>query len=89
MCYKLIVYELRYFKIATDKRISKKVYYNTVEVLHNVNKKDINENYFKLYQKYMYQYKHIQINFILENEVDTLVINNNKKVQKYWQLINC
>jgi len=89
MNYKLIVYELKFVKIATNKRISKKLYYNTIEVLHNIDKKDINNNYFRLYQKYMYQYKHIQINFMLENEIDTLVVNNNRKVEKYWQLINC
>ena len=89
MNYKLICYELKYFKIATDKRILKKVYYNTIETIHNIPKKDINNCYFRLYQKYMHQYKHIQVNFILENEIDTLVINNNRKVQKYWHLINC
>ena len=89
MNYKLIVYELKYFKIATGKRVSTKVYFNTIEIIHNVDKKEINNQYFKLYQKYMHQYEHIQINFILENEIDTLVINNNRKVQKYLQLINC
>ena len=87
--YKLIIYELKYFKIATGKRVSTKVYFNTIEIIHNVSYSELNDKYFRLYQKYMYRYKHIQVNTMLEGESDTLVINNNKKVEKYLQLINC
>lgn len=87
MNYKIIVYKKHIVKIATNKGISQKPYFERVAIFHDIPKSEISRKTIEIYQHFIAW--ETQTSVLLEDEEDTYIDNLNAKVQKYWQLINC
>lgn len=86
MYYKIIVYEKKFTKLATKKGYKDIVYFDKKTTYHNIPKATLTKNYLETWAKWCDTKYHISS--ILETQQDDLIINHNKKVEKYKELFS-
>ena len=81
--YKIIIYKVIIYYIPQKNRKVKKVYYQKIKTIHDINIKELSKIDIEIYQKY----RDIKITtaIVKENENDWFTENLNKKSEKAYQ----
>ena len=85
MTYKINVYEMIFFNVATNKGMTKKHYFKKVETIKGIKYQDINKNYQDAFKRYTNTMYHITL--LRADEPDNLIEEHNRKMRKYMQLM--
>lgn len=84
--YNLIVYKLHIIRLSQGSRIIKKRYFEKIDKLENIPKKDLTSKYLEL-KKIYFDYIYIIDIIKKDSNVTTMIEDYNSKSKKYIELI--